>query len=88
MAVMEYLLPEDERDADYLLVCPYCGFEFTHADGCGLIDGKDSYKATPDKWVRGDVVQVPFWGECGHKWLLQIGQHKGQTFVRSVKVED
>ncbi len=61
--------------------CPQCGFEYVHFHAPTLIDGKDNYAA----WSgRGDLIVVPFWGECGHAWELCFGFHKGNTngFVR------
>jgi hypothetical protein len=61
-----------------LLQCPICGFDYNHHAGTDTIDGQDHYRA----WSgRGDVVLIRFNGECGHRWSLRFGFHKGQMFV-------
>lgn len=51
------------------------------------LPGNDNYDAVPDGWVRGDVVAIPMWCEMGHTWTMQIGFHKGETFIRNVRTE-
>jgi hypothetical protein len=58
--------------------CPVCWEPYQHHAGTEQIDGKDAYKA----WGgRGDVVLVRFDGECGHRWSLRFGFHKGNIYV-------
>lgn len=67
-------------DSDYHfgLRCPFCGSDYVHFDRPVYLDGQDKYKA----WSgRGDAVRLPFWGECGSKWDMNFGFHKGQTFL-------
>lgn len=72
-------------DAKRLLTCPVCGFDYTHVDPPYLKDGDDNYQAG---WGgRGDLVVVPLWSECGSKWELCLGFHKGQTAVFTRLVE-
>lgn len=69
-------------DSEGMMLCPCCGFEYQHAGSPSRIDGKDDYAAG---WGgRGDLVIVPFWGECGSEWDICFGFHKGYTanFVR------
>jgi len=61
-----------------LLRCPICNFDYQHFGDPERISGKDDYKA----WHgRGDLLRIPFWGECGHNWYICIGFHKGQSFA-------
>jgi len=69
------------------LNCPVCGDNFQHVGkDVGeprLIDGQNAYAAWDGK---GDLVVVPVVGECGHKWELCFGFHKGNTaaFARTL----
>ena len=76
---------DDRFNAD-LLNCPICAssgssigpIDYQHFDKPEYNDGLDHYKA----WIgRGDLIRIPFWGECGHRWFLCVGFHKGQSFV-------
>ena len=78
----------DGGESDYQLLCPVCGFEFVHPGTPRELAGNDSYSAVSDKWVRGDVAEIPMWCEAGHQWRLQIGFHKGYTLIRSVRDPD
>ncbi len=81
-----YEIPDDqfeqwaqEHDLMYLWECPVCGYGYSHFDGFEEIDGEDDYKA----WEgRGNCYIMKFWGECGHKWNISIGFHKGENFVK------
>lgn len=67
------------------LLCPVCGFNYNHIEPPYLTDGNDDYAAG---WGgRGDLAVVPMWGECGSKWEVCIGFHKGQSpiFVRVIE---
>ena len=64
------------------VLCPCCGDYNQHVGDPHVIDGEDDYRAG---WGgRGDLVLVPFWGECGSEWDICFGFHKGSTeaFVR------
>ncbi len=66
-------LPEYKR-----LRCPLCADTYQHAGRVQAVPGRDSYEAG---WGgRGDLVVVPIWGECEHRWELCFGAHKGETF--------
>lgn len=71
---------DDSWCAD-LINCPICSCgesTFQHFNKPEYVEGEDHYKA----WSgRGDLIRVPFWGECGHCWNLCIGFHKGQSFL-------
>ena len=64
------------------LLCPICGGTYNHMEPPYLKDGGDNYAAG---WGgRGDLAVIPMWGECGSKWEVCIGFHKGESpiFVR------
>lgn len=61
------------------VVCPLCGDEYQHAGDPRTIPGNDNYEAG---WPgRGDLLVIPFRGECGHRWELCFGFHKGSSHV-------
>ena len=63
-----------------VLRCPFCSGEYHHLDGHIRIEpGNDRYDA--DWSGRGDVIRIPFKGECGHCWQLCIGFHKGHQRI-------
>lgn len=66
------------------LKCPVCQTNYQHVGRPTTISGEDY--AVP--WGgRGDLVVVPLQGECGHKWEICLGFHKGNTaiFARAPK---
>ena len=63
------------------LLCPVCGFHCNHIGEPRTVGGKDDYEA----WAgRGDLLVIPFSGECGSEWEICFGFHKGESsaFVR------
>jgi hypothetical protein len=87
-----------------LLVCPACGFEYTHLRQTVVYQRKEDAKtnkisapATGDL-IRGgeddnpsprrDAVVLHFECECGHRFTVTFIQHKGQTFVWSEVADD
>ena len=57
--------------------CPECGSEYQHFGTPVVKSGSDNYEAG---WAgRGDLLVIPIWGECGSKWEICLGFHKGQT---------
>lgn len=67
----------DAPDGLFEVLCPVCRHDYTHPVDPIMVDGEDAGKA----WSgRGDAVKVPFVGECGHRFALCFGFHKGQTF--------
>ena len=73
-------------DGDYVsewgmkLECPIegCGFDYVHIEHPYLVKGKDAGNA----WTgRGDAMFLSCYCEENHRFLLRIGEHKGQTFM-------
>ena len=59
-------------------LCPVCFYDYVHHEAATVVvAGKDDYKASVH--CRGSVICIPMNGECGHRWSLLIGFHKGQT---------
>lgn len=70
----------DEEDN---LLCPVCGFDYTHLKGSYLVNGNDNYEAG---WRgRGDLQVIEMYCEEGHEFELCLGFHKGRVemFFRS-----
>jgi hypothetical protein len=60
------------------LRCPVCADTYQHVERRQTVPGRDAYEAG---WGgRGDLVVLPVWGECEHRWELCFGSHKGETF--------
>lgn len=59
--------------------CPICLGQYQHVESPHFVSGNDDYDA--DWGGRGDLVVIPFWGECGHQWELCIGFHKGNSYI-------
>jgi hypothetical protein len=61
------------------LLCPVCGGSYNHLAPPYLKDGGDSGDA---KWGgRGDLTVVPMEGECGSRWQVCVGFHKGESVI-------
>jgi len=60
-----------------IVTCPECGDEYTRLIKAEMMDGDDSYKT--GMGVRGDVLVVSFFAECGSEFSINYGFHKGQT---------
>ena len=76
------LHPQNEEELR--VRCPFCGFEYVHAGTPEQVPGHDDYqanKAVDAGSFRGDAIRIPMEGECGHKWALIIGFHKGHTIL-------
>ena len=67
---------DSDNPKENLLVCPVCGFDYQHEGNPRRIKGNDKYE--DDWWGRGDLIVIPFYGECGTSWELCLGFHKGQ----------
>ena len=63
-----------------IIKCPECGFEYNSFGTPVVIKGNDNYESNVDG-KRGDVISIPFNGECGHNWELCLGLHKGNTVI-------
>ena len=77
-------LNEEARLRTDIIVCPVCGYNYQHLGIPFVIDGNDNYEA---RWGgRGDLTVIPVYGECGCKWELCFGEHKGniESFVRII----
>lgn len=67
------------------IVCPLCGSEYQSVGDSYTVPGNANYEA----WEgRGDLLVIPFCGECGHRWELCFGSHKGNTFAYVRGIED
>lgn len=64
----------------FLFVCPICRCEYVHIVGVGTKQGGATGYAT-GTGVKGDVITLTFFGECGSEFELNYGSHKGYTFV-------
>jgi hypothetical protein len=90
---------EHVRDDEYKLLCPKCGYDYTHVkhalsmsggdeggpDKNGLIYGIPPVRETP---FRRNALGIEVLGECGHLFEIILQQHKGQTFITSNYVGD
>jgi len=66
-------------DGKIELCCPVCSSTYQHMESPQMSEGHDAHKAN---WSgRGDLVKIPFSGECGHQWFLCLGFHKGDTLI-------
>ena len=80
------ILPSEQQNPDINepghIVCPICGGVYNHVKAPINVPGKDDYQARSLGFGgRGDLLVIPFWGECGHRWELCIGEHKGFSFL-------
>lgn len=61
------------------LLCPVCRGTYNRIEAPEMQNGRDDYAANWDG--RGDLIIVPLSGECGSKWELCLGFHKGETAI-------
>lgn len=60
------------------LKCPICESNYQHMSEPAYV-ASDSYDAG---WIgRGSLITIPMWGECGSKWEICLGFHKGNTAI-------
>jgi len=71
-----------KKHYEYEIACPVCGCNYQHHFSRVSIRA-----AGREGSVKGDVISIPFHGECGHVWELCLGFHKGNTLI-FVKTED
>lgn len=64
---------------DLMLKCPFCGDGYVHA-GAPYVERSPSDYGN-NWWGRGQLIRIPFEGECGSEWDLCIGQHKGNEYI-------
>ena len=74
------------KNPAFFFHCPVCNDSYIHLGTPIVLEGHDSYhtemKAGSQQIpVRGDVISIPFWGECGVSGAFRLGFHKGQTLV-------
>ena len=63
-----------------LLTCPVCGHDYTHVEPPHL-----NHNA---QWGgEGELAVTPVWSECGSKWQVCIGFHKGQSAIFTRMIE-
>lgn len=63
------------------LVCPVCGYDYVSVGGEPVAHGA-SFEGYDAGWGgRGPRLAIPMVGECGHRWLINIGFHKGQSAI-------
>lgn len=60
------------------LACPVCGAIYVHFNGPAVGIDDDRYP----RW------ELPFWGECPHRWKIILEFHKGALLVTTVRFED
>ncbi len=82
LRVADVILGDDDgwagRPGYKRLRCPVCSDTYQHVAAWEVVPGRDAYEAG---WGgRGDLVVLPIWGECEHRWELCFGSHKGETF--------
>lgn len=68
-------------------------YEREHEDGPTFVLNSILKRPVWEEWAeerrhvnpsrRRNAIQVHFWGECGHQWILDLYQHKGETFLNS-----
>jgi hypothetical protein len=65
--------------------CPTCGDTHVHTVEPRLIDSGDKWGGAAGWPGRGSMLVVPVEGECGHRFDICFGFHKGATsmFVRN-----
>ena len=61
------------------ILCPECGEDNVHVTKPHFMEGEDDYKAHPE--VRGSVIAIGCQGECGHRFSIFLGFHKGRTKI-------
>lgn len=59
------------RPAFERMACPVCGSTYQQTGKPQSVEGWGG---------RGDLLVIPMEGECGHRWELCFGFHKGETF--------
>lgn len=71
------------------LCCPLCGASsVTPNIHRGVVELTGQQEATdPEIPTQQGGYRLFFYGECGHCFALDIGVHKGETFLRWMKEE-
>lgn len=74
-------LYEADRGFGQLLHCPVCQFDYSHLESSEWLanPGADGYESG---WVRGICIRLNLYCENNHRFSIDVGTHKGQTFFR------
>lgn len=80
---------ERQISSTQIIVCPVCGFDYNHLRPPQSLSGWESSEnvSAPPAYCwsgRGDGLVVPIEGECGHRWAICLGFHKGQSFMFAI----
>jgi hypothetical protein len=82
-----------DRHGRWLLACPECGCQWTHLQRVYALEGSDPFEGGSE---HGELYGVPvggvsefrrgclvmeFWGECSHRFTVELQQHRGETFI-------
>ncbi|HKE33148.1 MAG TPA: hypothetical protein VKD65_15560 [Candidatus Angelobacter sp.] len=83
-------------EGEWMLRCPACDETYTHVEQAYAMEGYDPEEGGSEcgelygvpvggkaNYRRGCLV-IQVWGECGHRFRIELQQHKGQTFVSAV----
>jgi len=70
---------------DFIMGCPFCGFEYNHIEGIQKQDGKDNYSTEYGDIFRGDAVVLGMTCENGHTYKIVFGNHKGYLYLFAEK---
>lgn len=85
LPVEQIISQERHWDELQTIKCPTCVYTNNQVVNTRTISGNDNNEAG---WPgRGDLTVIKLAGECGSRWELCLGFHKGQTavFVRVVQ---
>lgn len=63
-------------DNDNALLCPKCGFDYTH------LEKIEEYKEKDNRLC----VKLHFSCEAGHKFSLDFHQHEGCTYINNTDI--
>lgn len=80
------------------LLCPVCGYSYTHIESAytrmgydeeesGVYPGTAAEAGPATQWRRSGVV-IKFYCEGGHRFEILFQQHKGENFVLLSRLED
>jgi hypothetical protein len=79
------ILKQEYNNGEGKIACPFCGCENCHVENIEHDRSYDNYKA----WAgRGDLYLICFYGECGSKWKLGFGEHKGTVCSGIIVIND
>lgn len=74
-----------QEGEEFVMGCPFCGFDYNHADGVGTQKGNDNYETEFGNVFRGDAIVIKMHCENGHKYRVVFGEHKGTMYVFAVR---